>query len=176
MDYRDNRQRWAESHQVVHFYAGQWCTFTPALTLPLAVRSGEAAVAKPGALAKGSQECRHRRRAPARPTPFVREPRRAAGHPVAGRFPPARPQAAEHDAALCPRGRPGDRGSISSFELGALRPSLPTPRSIIVPWKVTTGCVMFNFPVTETAPPFRLLHPEDNKAARVRRGGCRRIA
>ena len=37
MDYRDNRQRWAESHQVVHFYAGQWCTFTPALTgLPLA--------------------------------------------------------------------------------------------------------------------------------------------
>ena len=22
MDYRDNRQRWAESHQVVHFYAG----------------------------------------------------------------------------------------------------------------------------------------------------------
>ena len=30
MDYRDNRQRWAESHQVVHFYAGQWCTFTPA--------------------------------------------------------------------------------------------------------------------------------------------------
>ena len=34
MDYRDNRQRWAESHQVVHFYAGQWCTFTPALTPP----------------------------------------------------------------------------------------------------------------------------------------------
>ncbi len=34
MDYRDNRQRWAESHQVVHFYAGQWCTFTPALTRP----------------------------------------------------------------------------------------------------------------------------------------------
>ena len=33
MDYRDNRQRWAESHQVVHFYAGQWCTFTPALTI-----------------------------------------------------------------------------------------------------------------------------------------------
>ena len=33
MDYRDNRQRWAESHQVVHFYAGQWCTFTPALTV-----------------------------------------------------------------------------------------------------------------------------------------------
>ena len=33
MDYRDNRQRWAESHQVVHFYAGQWCTFTPELTL-----------------------------------------------------------------------------------------------------------------------------------------------
>ena len=32
MDYRDNRQRWAESYQVVHFYAGQWCTFTPALT------------------------------------------------------------------------------------------------------------------------------------------------
>ena len=32
MDYRDNRQRWAESHQVVHFHAGQWCTFTPALT------------------------------------------------------------------------------------------------------------------------------------------------
>ena len=32
MDYRDNRQRWTESHQVVHFYAGQWCTFTPALT------------------------------------------------------------------------------------------------------------------------------------------------
>ena len=31
MDYRDNRQRWAESHQVVHFYAGQWCTFAPAL-------------------------------------------------------------------------------------------------------------------------------------------------
>ena len=37
MDYRDNRQRWAESHQVVHFYAGQWCTFTPALTVRLAV-------------------------------------------------------------------------------------------------------------------------------------------
>ena len=36
MDYRDNRQRWAESHQVVHFYAGQWCTFTPALTDVLA--------------------------------------------------------------------------------------------------------------------------------------------
>ena len=36
MDYRDNRQRWAESHQVVHFYAGQWCTFTPALTYSLA--------------------------------------------------------------------------------------------------------------------------------------------
>ena len=35
MDYRDNRQRWAESHQVVHFYAGQWCTFTPALTRSL---------------------------------------------------------------------------------------------------------------------------------------------
>ena len=34
MDYRDNRQRWAESHQVVHFYAGQWSTFTPALTQP----------------------------------------------------------------------------------------------------------------------------------------------
>ena len=34
MDYRDNRQRWAESHQAVHFYAGQWCTFTPALTVP----------------------------------------------------------------------------------------------------------------------------------------------
>ena len=33
LDYRDNRQRWAESHQVVHFYAGQWCTFTPALTI-----------------------------------------------------------------------------------------------------------------------------------------------
>ena len=33
MDYRDNRQRWAESHQVVHFYAGQWCTFTLALTV-----------------------------------------------------------------------------------------------------------------------------------------------
>ena len=32
MDYRDNRRRWTESHQVVHFYAGQWCTFTPALT------------------------------------------------------------------------------------------------------------------------------------------------
>ena len=32
MDYRDNRQRWTESHQVVHFYAGQWCTFTPPLT------------------------------------------------------------------------------------------------------------------------------------------------
>ena len=30
---RDNRQRWAESHQVVHFYASQWCTFIPALTL-----------------------------------------------------------------------------------------------------------------------------------------------
>ena len=26
------RQCAAESHQVVHFYAGQWCTFTPALT------------------------------------------------------------------------------------------------------------------------------------------------
>ena len=37
MDYRDNRQRWAESHQVVHFYAGQWCTFTPALTLSLEI-------------------------------------------------------------------------------------------------------------------------------------------
>ena len=37
MDYRDNRQRWAESHQVVHFYAGQWCTFTPALTVQLEV-------------------------------------------------------------------------------------------------------------------------------------------
>ena len=36
MDYRDNRQRWAEPHQVVHFYAGQWCTFTPALTIPSA--------------------------------------------------------------------------------------------------------------------------------------------
>ena len=36
MDYRDNRQRWTESHQVVHFYAGQWCTFTPALTIGLA--------------------------------------------------------------------------------------------------------------------------------------------
>ena len=35
MDYRDNRQRWVESHQVVHFYAGQWCTFTPALTVAL---------------------------------------------------------------------------------------------------------------------------------------------
>ena len=33
MDYRDNRQRWTESHQVVHFYAGQWCTFTLALTV-----------------------------------------------------------------------------------------------------------------------------------------------
>ena len=38
MDYRDNRQRWAESHQVVHFYAGQWCTFTPALTSALGYR------------------------------------------------------------------------------------------------------------------------------------------
>ena len=43
MDYRDNRRRWTESHQVVHFYAGPWCTFTPALTVagkegnPLAV-------------------------------------------------------------------------------------------------------------------------------------------
>ena len=36
MDYRDNRQRWAESHQVVHFYGGQWCTFTPALTTRIA--------------------------------------------------------------------------------------------------------------------------------------------
>ena len=42
MDYRDNRQRWAESHQVVHFYAGQWCTFTPALTeCPAAPRTGK---------------------------------------------------------------------------------------------------------------------------------------
>ena len=40
MDYRDNRQRWAESHQVVHFYAGQWCTFTPALT-PLSKTGAE---------------------------------------------------------------------------------------------------------------------------------------
>ena len=39
MDYRDNRQRWAESHQVVHFYAGQWCTFTPALTVQPAPQS-----------------------------------------------------------------------------------------------------------------------------------------
>ncbi len=38
MDYRDNRQRWTESHQVVHFYAGQWCTFTPALTATRVVR------------------------------------------------------------------------------------------------------------------------------------------
>ena len=38
MDYRDNRQRWAESHQVVHFYAGQWCTFTPALTGEVVLR------------------------------------------------------------------------------------------------------------------------------------------
>ena len=43
MDYRDNRQRWAESHQVVHFYAGQWCTFTPALTvLGMAICASEA--------------------------------------------------------------------------------------------------------------------------------------
>ena len=42
MDYRDNRQRWAESHQVVHFYAGQWCTFTPALTVVHQKYVGEA--------------------------------------------------------------------------------------------------------------------------------------
>ena len=41
MDYRDNRQRWAESHQVVHFYAGQWCTFTPALTVHVMVEFAE---------------------------------------------------------------------------------------------------------------------------------------
>ena len=46
MDYRDNRQRWAESHQVVHFYAGQWCTFTPALTDACRVRKN------PGILAR----------------------------------------------------------------------------------------------------------------------------
>ena len=40
MDYRDNRQRWAESHQVVHFYAGQWCTFTPALTAHFHLSNG----------------------------------------------------------------------------------------------------------------------------------------
>ena len=46
MDYRDNRQRWAESHQVVHFYAGQWCTFTPALTLSLISLSATRATAR----------------------------------------------------------------------------------------------------------------------------------
>ena len=44
MDYRDNRQRWAESHQVVHFYAGQWCTFTPALTQRVIAGAAEMAV------------------------------------------------------------------------------------------------------------------------------------
>ena len=52
MDYRDNRQRWAESHQVVHFYAGQWCTFTPALTvirlMANLIYTGEQDVYKPG--------------------------------------------------------------------------------------------------------------------------------
>ena len=47
MDYRDNRQRWAESHQVVHFYAGQWCTFTPALT---SLSAGEAGLRLAGSI------------------------------------------------------------------------------------------------------------------------------
>ena len=44
MDYRDNRRRWTESHQVVHFYAGQWCTFTPALTVAFTGRLREAGI------------------------------------------------------------------------------------------------------------------------------------
>ena len=56
MDYRDNRQRWAESHQVVHFYAGQWCTFTPALTL------GNAAEKNKGSVVPVQPGLRRRRR------------------------------------------------------------------------------------------------------------------
>ena len=56
MDYRDNRQRWAESHQVVHFYAGQWCTFTPALTLRPGEPEGCARAGAQGAAARRQGE------------------------------------------------------------------------------------------------------------------------
>ena len=66
MDYRDNRQRWAESHQVVHFYAGQWCTFTPALTVALSTDEWTALVAPMRVRTPrevfgsvGCDECRH---------------------------------------------------------------------------------------------------------------------
>ena len=60
MDYRDNRQRSAESHQVVHFYAGQWCTFTPALTLRAATsaqRSSSARASAASARARSRSHC-----------------------------------------------------------------------------------------------------------------------
>ena len=69
MDYRDNRQRWAESHQVVHFYAGQWCTFTPALTPSRAVVPPDA-----------SRACRDGRTAVRRAT-GKRHPRRSGPRP-----------------------------------------------------------------------------------------------
>ena len=54
---------------------------------------------------------RDRGRSPSRFTSYLRQPRRVARHPTAGCLAPAGSQAAKHDAALCPRQRPGDRGS-----------------------------------------------------------------
>ena len=60
MDYRDNRQRWAESHQVVHFYAGQWCTFTPALTRSPGDNRGPTDPSSPGQAGKALHDRRRK--------------------------------------------------------------------------------------------------------------------
>ena len=61
---------------------------------------------------------RPERRANSRPPALVREPRRAAGHPAAGRLAPARPQATEYDASLRPYRRPRDGGGGGTNRCG----------------------------------------------------------
>ena len=70
--------------------------------LSLAARSRTAAFVPPPALVPGAQASRDRGRADSRSQTHVCQPRRSAGRSVAGRLPIARPQAAEHDTALCP--------------------------------------------------------------------------
>ena len=79
-----------------------------AYVFPSSKNPWTAAFAQLGALAFGAQGGRDRRRADPRPSTYVRQPRRAARRPAARRLALARPQAAEHDAALCPRWRPRD--------------------------------------------------------------------
>ena len=83
-----------------------------------AARPGARVFTQPAALVLGAQASRDRGCSPARSASYVCQPRRAAGHPVAGRLAPARPQAAEHDAALRPCRRPRDRDGSGTHRCG----------------------------------------------------------